>query len=256
MWKASGDHNAVSSILVDSRVGSKELVPHLTKMNIPCVVTELEFGDFAFEGNGRKGTVMIGIERKTVGDMLDSMHSGRFSGHQLNGLLTMYDAQYLFVEGRYRPNSTTGQLEEWSWKLMRWVSAGPMSRRIQYRELDNFLNSIEMQRDVRIRRSESLWETGVMVANLYRLWQKQWDNHVSHLGYHVVESQRAYLNPPSLCERWAKELSGIGVRIAPKVAKALGTGWDLARATEEDLVNAGLGKALAKKVWTEIRGKR
>ena len=57
-------------ILIDSRIGSAELAPLISTPNILC---QLEFADFTFSGNGPAGQVAVGVERKTIMDLLQSM---------------------------------------------------------------------------------------------------------------------------------------------------------------------------------------
>jgi ERCC4-type nuclease len=75
-------------------------------------IERMQFGDFSWLGNGPDGAPWsIGVERKTIGDMIQSITSDRFSGHQLPGLLNTYNAVYVLVEGLYRPDQRTGVLE-------------------------------------------------------------------------------------------------------------------------------------------------
>ena len=83
-------------ILIDSRTGSGELAPYISS---PKLVCHLDFADFSFSGNGPEGGVGIGVERKGVMDLLQSMTSGRLVGHQLIGLQKEYDWTYLLVVG-------------------------------------------------------------------------------------------------------------------------------------------------------------
>ena len=75
-------------ILVDSREGSKQLQPLLRDSKL----TRLEFADFAFTGSDRDGRIsQIGIEYKTLPDVLSCIADGRFAGHQLPGMMKAYD---------------------------------------------------------------------------------------------------------------------------------------------------------------------
>ena len=81
-------------ILVDDRIGAVEIAPLLGSPNVTC---RLEFADFAWSGNGPDGQVDIGVERKSLLDLLASMTTGRLSGHQMVGLTAQYDWVYLLV---------------------------------------------------------------------------------------------------------------------------------------------------------------
>src|SRR5271166_1849574 len=62
----------------------------------------LHAGDFSFLGNGPNDEPWtIGIERKRMRDMVNSIRGGRFSGEQLPKLLN-YDRAYLIFESRWK----------------------------------------------------------------------------------------------------------------------------------------------------------
>ncbi len=87
-------------ILVDSRIGSKDLIKPLGSISKLAV---LEFADAMFVGGGEGNKpVFVGIEIKKIKDALSCIMSGRFAGHQLVGLVKEYDVRYLIIEGWYR----------------------------------------------------------------------------------------------------------------------------------------------------------
>ena len=101
-------------IQIDERTGSAEL-QSLFPPGVPTIVGRLEFGDFAFLGNGPEDEpVSIGVERKGIRDLLNSMVTGRLVGHQLIGLVNNYHYVYIVVEGLWRFNPTDGMMEEHS----------------------------------------------------------------------------------------------------------------------------------------------
>ena len=48
-------------ILVDSRIGSVELLPYIQRIGVPVDKTQLEYGDVCFEGNVKEGRALIGV---------------------------------------------------------------------------------------------------------------------------------------------------------------------------------------------------
>jgi len=107
------------TLLVDSRVGSKDLAKPLS-----AKLAVLEFADAMFVGGGLGDKpIFIGIEVKTVKDALSCVVSGRFAGHQLPGLVKGYDVVYLIVEGRWRADKE-GLLEVPYGKRWRAVNLG------------------------------------------------------------------------------------------------------------------------------------
>lgn len=85
-------------ILIDDRLGSKELAQYFEKDEVEHKLTSLEFGDIAFTGKGPHGPVNVGIEVKKRAEFLQSMQSGRLAGHQLPGMADNYDKSYVFIE--------------------------------------------------------------------------------------------------------------------------------------------------------------
>ena len=89
-------------ILLDDRTGSGELLPLFRPYDAPVELARLDFGDACWLGNGATGPELVGVERKTIHDLVSSMRSKRLSGYQLPGLLRTYDWVYLLVEGVWR----------------------------------------------------------------------------------------------------------------------------------------------------------
>lgn len=109
-------------ILIDSSAGSKELVNY-TPLNDPklaCLVNlsssstssvgSKSSADVSFVGNGPDGQEVIGIEFKSLSDLLSSIHSGKLQDTQLPELRREYDRPYLLYYGEYRC-SEDGYLE-------------------------------------------------------------------------------------------------------------------------------------------------
>ena len=89
-------------ILIDDRMGSKELLPLFRPYDVTVELSHLEYADIAFFGNGPTGPELVGIERKTLHDLVNSMRSRRLSGYQLPGLMAAYAWVYIVVEGVWR----------------------------------------------------------------------------------------------------------------------------------------------------------
>lgn len=243
-------------MLIDSRVGSKEVLSGLANLGCKCKLFALEFADFAFEGSGPDGTYLIGIERKVITDMLDSMRTGRLSGHQIPGMSQMYDRRYIVIEGRYRP-SRDGYIEVNTRKGSTSVW-GPLRGREQflYAELDNFINSIEEHAGFSIKRTGNIQETAHCVANLYAYWQKEYTRHKAHKAFYTPPNP-VRLYPPNVRERVAKELVGVGQTKARAVAKKFKTLEAMFTAAPADWESIeGVGKTMAKRIIGEIKGQK
>ena len=68
-------------IRVDDRVGSIELLPKLREYGVKVASERLQYGDFAWLGNGPLGRSNIAIERKRIHDLIDSIVSTPATGY-------------------------------------------------------------------------------------------------------------------------------------------------------------------------------
>src|SRR5574342_372474 len=139
----------------------------------------LEYGDVSFVGNGPDDTpVLVGIERKSIGDLLNTITSGRFAGHQLPGLINSYNVVYLIVEGLYRPGPS-GLLE-----LRYGAGWAPneMGRRWMYNEVECWVSTMEEKAGLRLRRAPGPPETAAIIQSLHQWWcSKEYEDHRAHL---------------------------------------------------------------------------
>lgn len=236
-------------ILVDDRTGSVELAPLLHKP----VVCRLEYADFAFSGNGPEGPVNIGIERKGLHDFLQSMTSGRLSGHQIIGLTQQYDWAYILVEGVWRPDRKTGILQHLG-RGGRWTAVSQGSRRFMARDIYTFINTMQVLCGIVVVMTSNQWETAIWLTAAQGWWNKDWDKHKSHLQYQKPVSH-AQLSKPNLVTKMASQLTGIGWDKARKIGSEFETVGSLVGATEEDLRRVeGIGPKLAEQIVGEMRG--
>ncbi len=249
-------------LIIDPRVGSIDLLPHIRKFGVPCDVQQLDFGDFVFAGPGPGGgTRTYAFERKRLGDMIQSMRDGRLSGHQLIGLLDTYHSVSVIVEGVYRPGSD-GILEELRGRDWQPAAQG----KVMYRELDAFLTTLNQLCGVSVLRSTNAHETAVMLCTRYIWAQKPWEAHVSHLAIHDDTPQWVRvkqglvrtgmkLERPSLLRKLANQLDGIGWGRSEAVAKHFSSAREmvLAEAREWQKID-GVGKGIAAKVVAQLSG--
>jgi len=235
-------------ILVDPRVGSGDLEPVLKSHGYPVDLCPLDFADCAFVGNGPGGKpVGVGIELKKLKDMLSCITTGRFSGHQLPGLVQNYDEVWLIVEGIYRPNPKDGVLETLSGRSWEPLRLG--ARSWVYRDFEAYLTTIEIKGGVRLRRTTSRDETARVVGSLYSWWvNSDFDEHRSHLTFNRARDT-ALLSPPSLKHEIAACLPGLGYMKGGAAAGHFGSVTAMILADEREWQRVpGIGKGLAKKI--------
>jgi ERCC4-type nuclease len=229
-------------VLIDDRTGSKELAGLIRR---PHEITRLEFGDFAYVGNGPRGIVTIGIERKTISDLIQSMTSGRMTSHQLPGMASVFDYSYVLVEGLWRGNPKTNTLEIYRGG---WKAHSYGKRYIQYTAVTSFLNAIAIGYGVHIWRTGTMRESARWIDDTHSWWSKPWDKHSTFKQFHVVESPTitGFIRPSTL-ECMLKEVPGVGWDRARSLAEYFSTPLEVALASEQDLLEVpGIGKKVAR----------
>jgi ERCC4-type nuclease len=204
-------------LLVDERIGSKDLLKPLQMAGVAADLAHLEYGDFAFVGRGLNDQdIFIGIELKETKDLIASLRSGRFAGHQLPGLVQTYDRAWLLTEGIWRA-TPDGVLElmQGGWRT---VSVG--RHPIMASDLESWLLTQIVRGGVNYWHSPTRRDTIRFIATLYRWWTaKELSEHRGHEAIYLPSPDRATFIEPST-ER--KMLACI-----PKV------GWDKSGALEQ-----------------------
>lgn len=219
-------------IIVDSRTGSMELAAPL-RAKAPCevVVRQVPSGDFCFAGQLSGNLVSVGIERKTLSDLLNSFYSGRLTGLQAPRMREYHDVSYLIVEGTYRSNPDTGLLEEASrggWGPPRGIRG---RQPMLYSTLDHFLNSITVLAGVHVLRCSGERQTVAQIISTWAWFDKS--EHKSFKQFYHSPPPTALLYEPEeaataeyrahMLRLFAKELPGIGWERSQMVVDRFGT---------------------------------
>jgi ERCC4-type nuclease len=237
-----------------------ELQPLIEAQGIPTRLLSLPYGDYYFEGKGPSGPALVGVERKKPHDMANAIRSGRFSGHQLPGLVGTYDFPFLIIEGGYQANPDDGALEipaHGGWKRIEFGPAFGRAKGPQcflHAELDNFLTTISLLTPVRVRRSNSATDTARQIINLYRYFNgKEWEDHHAHQAFCAMPDPGGMLGKIGLVRRWAKELRGIGWERSKAVADQFSTPREMAEAGVKEWEGVpGIGSVIAQRVVKAI----
>jgi len=238
-------------ILIDDRIGSSHLGDHL-RPGILHSLTRLEYADCMWAGNGPTGSTLVGVELKTLSDLLSSMQSGRLMGHQLIGMAQEFPYRYLVVEGSWRTDQDTGTLETWRPGGWRPFTLG--NRRFTGRELEAFLVAVGAVAGTHVIQTRGRAHTGEWVSTCYSWWQKEWKRHQTTSAWKTISEEgapkNAFLVRPNIVMRVAKEIDGVGWDRARKLGERYSSVLELALATEDELMTVdGIGK----KVAAEIR---
>lgn len=268
-------------LYVDNRAGSKDLYPLLLAKGVPVTLTRLDYGDVSFLGMGPDGApVTIGVEVKTIRDVVNSLATGRFAGHQLPGLVASFDQVHLLIEGLWRANAKSGLLE-YRRKKGTWEPVTAGTRRFMYRDLVTWLLTMQIKGGISVVQLSDWNQATLWLCTLYQWWTgKQgkegggWDGHKSHLAFHdgtrngtpykrdraammvnsLSLSDKALLTRPTLCRMVAAQLPSIGWEKSKAIAQRYRTVEELCAATPEELMELeGIGKTLARGIFESLR---
>jgi hypothetical protein len=80
------------------------------------ILSTLSSGDVSFIGEGTHGPISIGIEVKSISDLITSIQTGRLQDTQIiNGMLNDYDIEgrWILHYGLYRPSPKDGTVQVW-----------------------------------------------------------------------------------------------------------------------------------------------
>lgn len=249
-------------IQVDDRAGSAQLAPLLRQRGYPVELGRMEFGDASFMGVGPDGSpISVSAEVKSLDDLTKCLTDGRFSGHQLPGLVMSYDSVWLLLVGVWRPRND-GVLE---YQQQRGKGAGYWRvleigrRQFMWRDLESFLLTLQIKGGIRVMRVDDYPTAAMFLGTLYSWWTKGWTEHESHLQMHDSMRgelfDRALLTRPSLLRCISAQLPSIGKAKSADVANRFKTVLAMANAAESEWVGIpGIGKTIAHKVYTAIRG--
>lgn len=204
-------------LLIDDRGHNPPLIPYFKPFGVEVESTIMDSSDIFFVGNGPSGNVNVGIERKRIADLVNSIRSERLTGFQLDGLLE-YDLPALIVEGICRPGRG-GELETLQGSGFRPLYTG--RQMMLYREISNLLVTLQLVCGVQVIRTGGAEETAAFVSGLYQWFQKDWDQHKAHKGIYAPVAENPKLGgngkvrlftkrpKPSLVVKMASQLPGV-----------------------------------------------
>ena len=233
----------------------KLLVEHINHIGVRAELADLQFGDIAFEGRGPLGTVSVGIERKTLHDMLNCIDDARLAGHQLVGMRQMYTVRVVLLEGYWKPHDGEGWLMEGFNGGTSWGYCRYRSQRTLYSKLYRYLISLQLSGNL-LMFSRDLFQTAFNITEWFHYFQKPWDGHTSMQEIQRLNIPSLQFRPP-LVRLWAHDLTGVGLKISELAERHFKTPIRLANADETDWIRLpGIGIATAQSIVREIWGMR
>jgi hypothetical protein len=232
---------------VDTRAGSQDLIAPLKAAGLPVEPAILASGDITIIGRGLDGkSVPIGIEYKTIPDLLACVRNGRYA-EQLRAMRQTYDVCWLLIEGRWQMGHA-GFIDVWENDRLggHWADRG----HYPYLEVASWLQTMSQAGGALLWRTDTQAETVAWLRSLYWWWMsKDFESHRAHLDWYTPPT--ACENPfrePSPAQRFAITLPGIDVK-AETVAKHFGTINKMVNASGEEWQQVeGIGKVGAKRL--------
>lgn len=242
------------TILVDNRAGSKELAPLLPKAKTK--LTRLDFGDVMFLGNGPDGPVTIGVEHKTIGDVVSCMHDGRFAAHQLPGMRDTYHISYLMVEGRTKADQS-GLLWWFHAVKKKWIQPYGGAKRVPvaWQDYHQWLCSMTHQGGVHVLHTETKKQSARLITALSRWWGKPWEKHGSLKVFNEASPIVMPLTKVSTRRLIAAQLPGVGWEKSKAIAAHFSSVVEMCLATPKEWeAIPGVGKKLSQQITQELQG--
>ena len=237
-------------LLVDYRAGSAELLAPLRKMGLPAESGDIP-ADLAWEGRGEKGTpVMVGVEFKKLGELVQSLRTQRLQGHQLIKMRDNFEFCYLVIEGELLYDQVGKLLRRCGRRQFRPLPGGmaaqELFKRVQVLHLRGGLNPIW---------TRTRYDTLIQLAALYRVWtDKALDQHDSHIAIY----QAPTLAPVSEFRAFISRIDGISLRKSLSIEKHFG--GSIRRAVNASMAEwmqiDGIGPLIARHIQDVMEGLR
>ena len=248
------------TVYIDDRAGSRDLVEY-TPLDRLGELTRLDSADAQFVGNGPDDTpALVGVEVKSISDLLSSADTGRLQATQLHRMRECYDQPWVCFYGAYRCGMN-GELRIAHGKLWRQHYVG--KRAVPYGYIEGLLVEMQVQ-GVRVKHCEDVAEVAQWIGVLYRWWQKRW---TEHKAMRTFDNSRDIALAPGMDDgvhyraRLASRLlptrggrGGVGFERAVAAAQHFGSVAAMVAATEQEWAKVpGIGKVLARAIVRAVQ---
>lgn len=232
-------------LLVDERIGSKDLLIALQNQGVPAELAHLDSGDIAFIGRGiADAPVYIGVELKRTTDLIGSLRSGRFQGFQLERLVNTYDRAWLITEGMWREGDG-GVLEVYNGG---WERARAGIRGVMVSDLETWILTQTIRGGLGYRHAVHRRDTIRFIAVLYAWWtEKSLDEHRGHEAIYLPSPDRAQFVEPSTERKMLSCIPKVGWEKSAALEAHFGGVRGVLAASEQEITEVdGIGKTIAK----------
>lgn len=240
-------------ILVDDRAGSRDLMRY-APLNEIGELCRLDSADVCFHGNGPQGGVLVGVEVKSVWDLLSSANTGRLQATQLPAMLREYDVSWLLYYGEYRPSPRDHGLQVM--RKGKWTSFVLGKRAVPYGYLEALLIDITAL-GVRIKQVRDAREASAWLGVAFRWWSKPW---TQHRGMRTFDNSREVSLMPGMSDdtllraRVAAQLPAVGFERAVAAATHFGSVREMVTAEVREWEKVpGIGRVIAKAIVEAVK---
>jgi ERCC4-type nuclease len=235
------------TLRLDSRAGSSDLYAPLAAAGLSPELTIMSSGDVEIMGRGPEGRPLaIGIEYKLVRDVLDCVRSGRFA-EQARGMRARYEVRWLLIEGEWQTEDGLLEVRE---------RRGYRERgRYTLQEVVAWVLTMAQSGGVLTWRTRDRAESVAWLRALYWWWtSKDFEEHRAHLQWYTPPIDGNPFEEPTLVQKVAAILPGIGGERALAASGAFGSVREMVNADEATWKAIdGIGPKTATKVVEALR---
>ena len=256
-------------VLVDNRAGSADLAEPLIALGCDAKLTRLDSADVAWTGRGREDRpVRVGVEMKTVPELLQAMDTGRLAGHQIPAMQAAYEEVWVLIVGRVQPSSPGGLLEyQLHEKQVRWWE--PRGRSWTLTEFEKRLHTLTLKAGVKVKQVAHPRAAVWWLHAVSQWWAEGYERHKSFRALYSHVSQAKEDNPVIDLTKFSYNQQQWMLR--HMAAQLPGIGWERSAAildvfkNPRDMVNAdverwrkvkGIGRTLAPKFVRLMKGEK
>lgn len=203
----------------------------------------------------------IGIERKTLSDLIGSLMKGRLNRKQIPEMLADYDLCWILIEAEYRP-AHDDAIETVTWRKqsenkpnIEITAWNPQRSALTYSQLSSWLARYDVMGKGRIKRwrTRNQNETAAFVFSLWRWWQKEWSKHQLESVEKMPAPTKAMLWKANAFERNAASLDLIGIQKMKKITRHFTSIYQMINASPSQWQRAGLSEKESVAVFAAIR---
>lgn len=216
----------------------------LRAAGLPVTSTVMPSGDVEIVGCGPGGRpLLVGVEYKKIPDVLACVRDGRFA-EQARKMRASYEVCWLLVEGEWELGAK-GAL------AVRERGGYRERGGHTYQEVAAWLLTMSQRAGVLMWHTRDQEETVAWLRTLYWWWtSKDFEEHRAHCDWYTPPpSSEALFEEPTLVQRIAAVLPGIGTHRAYQAAKVFGSVREMVNATEREWAEIeGIGKVTAKRL--------